>query len=251
MPSTTSERADRSATRDTLVRVAARLMQEQGRAAVTTRAVAHAAGVQAPTIYRLFGDKDGLLDAVAEHVLSVYVDAKAITAQSADPVGDLKAGWEMNVGFGLANPEVFGLLITPGRAMRSPAAAAGVDVLARRVRRLAEAGRLRVSEHRAVQMIQSAGTGAVITLLSISPESRDVDLTDAMFDALARAILTDVPAHLDSGTVAAAVTFRTVVPHLGSLSDAERALMSEWLDRAAETPDATATTDVDDRVSDH
>jgi AcrR family transcriptional regulator len=36
-----------------------------GRRAVTTRAVAAGAGVQAPTIYRLFGDKDGLLDALA------------------------------------------------------------------------------------------------------------------------------------------------------------------------------------------
>ena len=50
--------------------VAARLLREQGAAAVTTRAVAMAAGVQAPTIYRLFGDKDGLLDAVAEYVLA-------------------------------------------------------------------------------------------------------------------------------------------------------------------------------------
>src|ERR1700677_3669653 len=51
-------------TRENLVEVAARLLREQGAAAVTTRAVALAAGVQAPAIYRLFGDKDGLLDAV-------------------------------------------------------------------------------------------------------------------------------------------------------------------------------------------
>ncbi|WP_338419811.1 TetR family transcriptional regulator [Streptomyces klenkii] len=36
---------------------------------MTTRAVAAAAGVQAPAIYRLFGDKDGLLEAVAEQRL--------------------------------------------------------------------------------------------------------------------------------------------------------------------------------------
>lgn len=241
MPSSTTERADRIATRNNLVQVAAQLLSEHGRSAVTTRAVAEAAGVQAPTIYRLFEDKEGLLEAVAEHVLSVYVGTKSITADGADPVSDLKAGWEMNVGFGLANPELFGLLITPGRASRSPAAAAGVEVLRRRVHRVAEAGRLRVSEHRAVQMIQSAGTGAVITLLSVPPESRDPDLTEAMFNALARAILTDVPALDDAGTVAAAVTFRTVVPHLESLSDAERALLSEWLDRTADYPSPAAS----------
>ena len=54
----------RGATRARIVDVAARLLQTDGPAAVTTRAVAEGAGVQAPTIYRLFGDKEGLLDAV-------------------------------------------------------------------------------------------------------------------------------------------------------------------------------------------
>ncbi|MDQ2795770.1 MAG: TetR/AcrR family transcriptional regulator, partial [Actinomycetota bacterium] len=47
-----------------MIDVAARLLQEEGPAAVTTRGVALAAGVQAPAVYRLFGDKDGLLEAV-------------------------------------------------------------------------------------------------------------------------------------------------------------------------------------------
>ena len=67
------------------------MLREQGVAAVTTRAVAEAAGVQAPTIYRLFGDKDGLLDAVAEHVLAVYVADKAVAADSGDPIAVLRA----------------------------------------------------------------------------------------------------------------------------------------------------------------
>ncbi|MGI8416298.1 MAG: TetR family transcriptional regulator, partial [Nakamurella sp.] len=64
------------------------------------RGVAEAAGLQAPTLYRLFGDKDGLLDAVAEHVMATYVSVKAAiveaaTADDADPLDDLRAGWEM------------------------------------------------------------------------------------------------------------------------------------------------------------
>ena len=49
---------------------------------MTTRGVAEAAGVQAPAIYRFFGDKDGLLEAVAEHVMATYVSAKAAMVQS-------------------------------------------------------------------------------------------------------------------------------------------------------------------------
>ncbi|GAA3548713.1 TetR/AcrR family transcriptional regulator [Nonomuraea rosea] len=227
----------RGETRANLVQVAARLLHEQGPAAVTTRAVAQAAGVQAPTIYRLFGDKEGLLDAVAEHVLATYVAGKTSGADRGDPVADLRAGWDTHIGFGLANAALFGLLNDPARG-RSPAAAAGHEVLRARVRRVAETGRLRVTERRAVELIRAAGTGAVLTLLSMPQEERDPGLADAMYDAVMRSILLDAPASpplaLDEdGTIAAAVAFRTVVPKLPALSEAERGLMSEWLERAA------------------
>ncbi|NED93539.1 helix-turn-helix transcriptional regulator, partial [Streptomyces sp. SID11233] len=44
--------------RERIVAAATELLEESGREAVTTRAVAARAGVQAPAIYRLFGDKD-------------------------------------------------------------------------------------------------------------------------------------------------------------------------------------------------
>jgi AcrR family transcriptional regulator len=222
----------RRETRANLVKVAAQLLHDQGATAVTTRAVAQAAGVQAPTIYRLFGDKDGLLDAVAEHVFAAYVADKALIADSGDPLADLRAGWDMHVGFGLANAALFGLLMDPGRGTRSPAAAGGLEVLRARVHRVAATGRLRIPERRAVELIHAAGTGAVLTLLSMPQEDRDPGLADAMYDAVMRSILTDMPTLAEDSTAAAAVAFRTVVPKLPVLTDAERALLSEWLDRA-------------------
>ncbi|MFD3484257.1 TetR/AcrR family transcriptional regulator [Streptomyces sp. NPDC058665] len=235
----------RSETRANLVEVAARLLREQGPAAVTTRGVAQAAGVQAPTIYRLFGDKDGLLDAVAEHVFAAYVAGKALADDSDDPVADLRAGWDVHIGFGLANAALFGLLVAPGRASRSPATSAGLEVLRARVRRVAATGRLRVAEHRAVELVHAAGTGAVLTLLAMPPQERDPGLADAMYDMVTRSILTrpagpepaaePAPASTGDSTTAAAVAFRTVVPRLPKLTDIERALLSEWLDRAVES----------------
>ncbi|MGI3786407.1 MAG: TetR/AcrR family transcriptional regulator, partial [Janthinobacterium lividum] len=73
----------RNVTRARVVDVAAHLLQSEGPAAVTTRAVAEGAGVQAPTIYRLFGDKDGLLEAVAEHVMAAFVSAKTVREAAA------------------------------------------------------------------------------------------------------------------------------------------------------------------------
>src|SRR5690349_17456271 len=96
--------------RAAIVEAAAHLLRDQGIRAVTTRGVAQAAGVQAPTIYRLFGDKDGLVDAVAEHVLAEYVGRKAAGEADPDPVADLRAGWRTHVGFALENPELYALL---------------------------------------------------------------------------------------------------------------------------------------------
>ncbi|MGD9959242.1 TetR/AcrR family transcriptional regulator [Nocardioides sp.] len=225
----------RDAARARIVEAAVRLLREEGRRAVTTRAVAQAAGVQAPTIYRLFGDKDGLLEAVAEHVMATYVTAKSADAAhegAGDLLEDLRAGWQQHLEFGLANPDLVGLLNAPVRHERSAAAAAGIEVLHQRVRRLAQAGMLQVDERRAVEMIHATGTGAVVALLATPVEERDPGLAEAMFEAVARVILTDTPASTAPGPIAAAVAFATVVPDLPALTEAERTLLAQWLDRS-------------------
>ena len=222
--------------RSKIVEVAARLLQESGPAAVTTRGVADAAGVQAPTIYRLFGDKGGLLEAVAEHVMATFVAAKAeivkaASAADVDPLEDLRVGWETQIDFGVANPDLFRLLGDPNRVRQSPAARSGKAVLEARVHRVARTGRLRVTERRAVDLIQSAGTGVIQTLLSTAPEERDPELPSAMYQAVLGQILIDVPERSGDQVVAATVAFRAVAPHLDQLSPSERTLLTEWLDR--------------------
>jgi AcrR family transcriptional regulator len=227
-------------TRSRIVIAAARLLREQGPAAVTTRGVAEAASVQAPAIYRQFGDKDGLLEAVAEHVMATFVEAKAATVEAAsaadvDPLDDLRASWRTQIDFGLANPAVFRLLSDPDRVRDSAAAAAGRRVLEARVQRIARTGRLRVAEARAVAMIQAAGVGTIQLLLATAPDARDPDLADAMYDAVLAQILTDAPPPAGDGPGPTTVAFRAIAPDLESLSDAERALLVDWLDRVIAT----------------
>ena len=227
----------RTDTRTRIVDEATALLAQHGPAGVTTRAVAEAAGVQAPAIYRLFGDKDGLLEAVAEHVLATFVSAKAkvvqaATARGVDPVEDLRDGWRTAIEFGLAHPFVHGLL--SDRQVHSPAAQAGLRVLEGRVHRLAEAGRLRVSEPRAVGLIQAAGTGAVRTLVATPVEQRDTGLADALFEAVCREVLGGTATPAPDAPVAAAVTVRALAPTLEALSDGEKLLLAEWLDRVVE-----------------
>ena len=236
-----TEQADaRSGTRSRIVTVAATLLKEQGPVAVTTRAVADGAGVQAPTIYRHFGDKDGLLEAVAEHVMEGYVAAKAARERAAteagnDPVEDLRASWDAQIDFGLTNPAVFRLLSDPARAQGSPAARAGQAVLEGRVHRVALAGRLRVGERRAVDLVQAAGVGAIQLLLSRPPQDRDRALSTALLDAVLARVLADPPPPTDDRVTAAAVAFRALVPRLDVLSEGERSLLAEWLDRVVAT----------------
>jgi len=225
-------------TRATIVEVAARMLQEEGPLAVTTRAVAARAGVQAPAIYRLFGDKDGLLEAVAEHAMATFVTVKAATVQAAataevDPLEDLRAGWTTQIDFGVANPALFALLSNPGRAQRSPAADAGQRILAARVHRVATTGRLRVSERRAVDLIAAAGIGTVLKILTTPTDERDPELAPAVYDNVLQAILNDAvaPAPANSQQVVAAITLRASLDSLDMLSTAEQQLLGEWLDR--------------------
>lgn len=215
-----------------IVEVAAGLLATGGRDAVSTRAVAAAAGTQAPTIYRLFGDKDGLLAAVLDYGFTTYLADKPPLDPTADPIADLRAGWNLHIGFGLANPALFLLMyagIEPGR--RPAAAEAGLVILQARIRNIAAAGRLRVDEALAADLVHAAGTGAVLALLAVPEEQRDARLADAMFDAVVAAITTDRVETRNTGPSTAANALRTQLPDLEMLTDGERHVLDEWLTR--------------------
>src|SRR4028119_655296 len=91
-----------------------------GGGAVTTRGVATAAGVQAPTIYRQFGDMRGLLDEAASFGFSRYLRDKTSRERVEDPVEDLRRGWDLHVGFGLDNPAFYTLMYGEPRPPRAP-----------------------------------------------------------------------------------------------------------------------------------
>ena len=236
-------------TRSKIVEAASQLLHDHGPTGVTTRGVANAAGVQAPTIYRLFGDKDGLLEAVAEHVMDTYVATKAISdevehASDGDPVDALRVSWRTQIDFALANPHVFALFLDPGRDLRSPALRKGTSILEARVHRVALTGRLRTSEERAVDLIRAAGSGAVRAILATPPGQRDASLADDLFDAIVRHIVVDGPEPPQRDALPVAVAFRALAPQLAMLSVAERQLLDEWLDRATQHMMGAAAADV-------
>jgi len=97
-----ASRDSRADARARISRAATELLASGGRNAVTTRAVSAAAGVQPPTIYRHFGDMQGLFDAAARDTLAAYAQEKATRPLTDDPVEDLRRGWDLHIAFGLA-----------------------------------------------------------------------------------------------------------------------------------------------------
>ena len=221
-------------TRERIVAAAAGLLSQGGREAVSTRAVSTAAGVQAPTIYRLFGDKQGLLEAVAIHGFMAYLNGKTDLKPSDDPVEDLRTGWDLHVGFGLANPALFSLMYgDPRPGASSAAAVAATEVLAGHIRRIAEAGRLRVSEERAAHLVRATGCGTTLTLIAMPEDRRDPALSETAREAVIAAITINAPAPATPGPVSAAIALRAVLPQTSALTAHEQALLQEWLDRIA------------------
>src|SRR6202008_4828275 len=142
-----------------------------------------------PTIYRHCGHMRGLLVVVARETLAVHVGEQATRGLTNDPVEDLRRGWDLHIGFGLAHPDAFALLYSaPSVAASVSAIHEGVAVLQRLVARIAEAGRLRVDVAHATALIHATGTGVTLTLAATPPEERDPRLSESMREAILSAI---------------------------------------------------------------
>ena len=226
------EASRRDEVRAHIVGVAAELLAADGRDAVSTRAVAAAAGTQVPTIYRLFGDKAGLLAAVAERGYTAYLAAKPRPQPAADPVDELRAGWNLHVEFGLANPALFALMYgDPRPDQPSHAAVTALNLLRGRIQAIAASRRLRIDARLAAEMVNAAACGTVMTLLATPHEQRNPALSGTIFNAVITAITTDPTALPDAGPVPAANALRAQLPDLVALTAGERHVLQEWLTR--------------------
>ncbi|WP_037715397.1 MULTISPECIES: TetR/AcrR family transcriptional regulator [Actinomycetes] len=226
--------------RERILSEAVKLLAEAGPSGLSTRAVATAAGVQTPTLYRLFADKDGLLDAVATFGFESYLAEKRAFEPSEDPVEDLRRGWDVHVAFGLANPAIYTLMYGNVRPGRQPAAAAeNRAILCGMLERANARGLLRVPVEAAAVAIEASTTGAVLLLLAQPEEARDVQLIRPLRDVVLDA-LTEQTAPAEGSPIAdrAQALLGIVAPTKDAdpVTDAgfsvfEAGLLREWLAR--------------------
>ena len=223
--------------RERIVRAAAELLARGGRAAVTTRAVAGRVGVSPPVIYRLFGEKNGLLSAVAEYGYARFIAAKAPLQPTDDPVDDLRSAWSLAVEFGLDNAELFSLIYSePHSAAMAAAVQSGNQRMHARIQRAAAAGRLRVEEPLAATIMQASARGAVLACLDQPGPQHNPAFITAMREAMIAAITTEHSTLPEPGRASAARTLKANLPGQTSLSPAEHHLLIDWLDRLSAEP---------------
>lgn len=221
--------------RERILRAASDILATQGREAVTTRAVSAAAGVQPPTIYRHFGDMRQLVDAAASSGMASYLKAKRRKLQTADPVEDLRRGWNLHVQFGIENPHLYTVLYGDPRPESKPdGVAAGDTILLNLMHRVGEAGRLRVDVERAAAMVHSGCRGVALTLIATPPADRDPELSRATREALLAAVTTGETDHFTGSAIGPrAIALQSVLDKAPptALTAAETGLLLEWLNR--------------------
>ena len=214
-----------------ILQAAEGIIAASGVEAATTRNVALAAGVQAPTIYRLFGDKDGLLLAVAEKVLADHAAAKALRPRQDDPVEELREGWDAHVAFALAHPDIFRIIAA--RTAPSPALRQGAEVLHGKIDAVARAGRLRMPQARAMELFHAAAHGVILLYLHQPPDARDPGLSDQAREATLAALTGVADDRVASGAAGAAAALQSHLPQVHGLTSGERLWLAELLDRIA------------------
>ena len=235
--------ASASPHRKRILKAALTLLTDGGRDAVTTRAVAEAAGVQPPVLYRLFRDKRGLLDAVTQYGFTLYFSEKRKPKPAEDPIQFLREGWARHVHFGLSHPELYLLMYAdPRPAETEPSVAHAHPGLVAHMQTIAAAGKLRLPVSLAADLFHGAACGVVMTLLAASDKTRDMALSQVACEAALSSIVMDHAITPDPTPAAAANMLRAALFHgdpehlpTGKLfTKAETALLLEWLARFTE-----------------
>lgn len=115
--------------------------------------------------------------------------------------------------------------------------ATGEEVLRKRIREIARAGRLRVSEERALDLIKSIGMGTIFSLLSHPEDKRDIGLADAARETMVFALTNEKSGREGNSAIGHAVALKSYLDEISQLSAGEKHLLAEQLDRIAIPPD--------------
>jgi AcrR family transcriptional regulator len=164
-------------TRDILVAAALTVLEKDGEASFSTRAVCAVAKVTAPTLYHHFGNADGLLSAAIAEGFAQFLASKEAAQNSPDPVDALHGGWDDYVRFAAARPRLYVAMMS--RFLEGadiPAARHAARLLVQRIEAIAAAGRLATGIDTAADIVWAAANAAA--LLHVTARQRSAHPPD-------------------------------------------------------------------------
>jgi AcrR family transcriptional regulator len=154
-------------TRETLVAAALKILEQDGEAQFSTRAVCAIANVTAPTLYHHFGNADGLLSAAMAEAFAQFLASKKAATHSPDPETALRQGWDDYVRFAAARPLLYAAMM--GRILqgaRIPAAQQAHALLMERIEALAAEGRLAMTAEAAADLAWVTANAAALLFVT-------------------------------------------------------------------------------------
>jgi AcrR family transcriptional regulator len=233
-----------------ILEAAAELLSRSADAEISTREVCDAAGITVPALYHHFGDKEGLLSAVVDLGWARFLASKRalLGRVHADPLDDIRSGWDNHLAFARENPNFYRLMWSAGAVASSAAPREGYEMLTAVLERCAQQGRLCVSVETAARTVMAAATGAALSIIArpklFANDGFATHLREAVIAGISapadvsrakRSRVQTPPAARGVSLSAAAATLSSKLrTEPTALSDAERALMQQWLTMLAD-----------------
>ena len=170
-------------TRKTLVAAALKILEQEGDAQFSTRAVCAIANVTAPTLYHHFGSADGLLSAAIAEAFKQFLETKRIAKQSSDPAIALRQGWDNYVRFAAERPRLYAAMI--GRVLLGatiPAAEQARALHVENIKAIAAQGRLAMPAEAAADLAWASAHSAAILYVTGQGRKPDPAVIDGLRD---------------------------------------------------------------------
>lgn len=181
-------------TRETLLNAALKVLEEEGEAQFSTRAVLAIANVTAPTLYHHFGNADGLLSAAVGEAFAQFLASKKLAIDVSNPETGLRQGWDNYVRFAAARPRLYGAMMS--RVLNGvpiQAAEQAFALLMGQIRAIGDTGRLIMDVDKAADVLWASANSAA--LLHVTSQLRktagpDPAVIDGIRESAMRSIIT-------------------------------------------------------------
>ncbi|CAM2999726.1 TetR/AcrR family transcriptional regulator [Skermania piniformis] len=182
-------RSSAAQVRTALIAAGRRIIERDGPAALTVRAVAAEAGVAPMGVYNHFDGKDGLLDAVVTDGFAEF--GRAIAATDPDPAARLLASGRAYRQFAVANPALYALMFSAECHPADEVAGNAFGVLAEIIRFGQAAGVLLpgAAEELALQVWSCVHGAVALELAGSHPPDADASANyERVLDLIARGL---------------------------------------------------------------